>query len=374
MINLKTNRNIIILQLILSLLLFSFVGCNIDSNESVSPKTSITKTPNTPTPEFTPTPDPAKEMEEILRIQPNEAGKIMVVMFHNLRKEFKPSRYNNGEYTTTFENFEKLLNELYEKKYRLISIHDYLDNNISVPAGCIPMIFTFDDGTPGQFNLIEKDGKLVVNPESAVGIMEKFYEKHPDFGLEAMFTVNLSNNMFDGEGTLKERINYLIDSGFEIGNHTLTHAYLNKIEDEETIKKEIGGNQKKMYELVPGYKFRVFSLPYGKSSEELWQYVIKGEYDGIEYENEAILEVAWSPTYPPFTKDFDPHAIQRVRAPGMKSVEADLHWWMDQLSYEEQFVSDGNPETIAIPESQEENIDKEKTKDKRIITYEKQKE
>jgi len=51
---------------------------------------------------------------------------------------------------------------------------DYLNNNISVPAGCIPIIFTFDDGTSGQFNLVEENGTLKVNKKSAVGIMEEF--------------------------------------------------------------------------------------------------------------------------------------------------------------------------------------------------------
>src|SRR5690606_20232884 len=127
------------------------------------------------------------------------------------------------EYTTTFDEFRSLLEELYERGYRLISLEDYLNNNISVPAGCIPIVFTFDDGSPGQFNLIEENGKLVVNPKSAVGIMEEFYREHPDFGLEGTFYVTLGGGTFNGAGTLEDRLKYLVDRGFEIGNHTLNH-------------------------------------------------------------------------------------------------------------------------------------------------------
>ena len=78
----------------------------------------------------------------------------MVVMFHNFVETFTPTKYDK-EYTTTFQAFEELLHN-YDKGYRLISLKDYIGNNISVPAGCIPMVFTFDDGTQGQFNLVEE--------------------------------------------------------------------------------------------------------------------------------------------------------------------------------------------------------------------------
>ena len=107
---------------------------------------------NTIEPTVEPTPEPTPTPINFEEVKPNEAGKIMIVMFHNFVETFTPTTYDNGEYTTTFEEFEKLLHELYEMDYRLISMNDYLNNNISVPAGCIPMVFTFDDGT--MVNLI----------------------------------------------------------------------------------------------------------------------------------------------------------------------------------------------------------------------------
>ncbi|MGI6777702.1 MAG: polysaccharide deacetylase family protein [Acetivibrionales bacterium] len=313
----------------------------------------------------------AAEEKEISRInmeevRPNEVGKIMVVMFHNFIEEYKTG---DKEYTTTFQDFRELLQTLYDKDYRLINVGDYLNNDISVPAGCIPMIFTFDDGTSGQFNLVEENGKLVANPQSAVGIMEEFNKDHPDFGLKGTFYVNLGLNTFEGEGTLGERMKYLTEKGFEIGNHTLTHIMLNQVKSAETIQKEIGGNQKKMYELIPGYKMVSFSLPYGLPSEELKQYVYKGEYEGVKYENLAVMEVGWDPALSPVSKDFNPLSTHRVRASGIEPVDADLAWWLERLSRDEQYVSDGNADTVAVPKAKEDQVDKGKLKGKELIVY-----
>lgn len=318
------------------------------------------------TPEPSPTPVPSIDLEAV---KPNEVGKIMVVMFHNFVESFTPTKYDNGEYTTTFSEFEKLLPMLYEKGYRLINLNDFLNNDISVPAGCIPMIFTFDDGTPGQFNLVEENGSLKANVKSAVGIMEKFNETHPDFGLKGTFFVNLGNGTFQGEGTLQQRLQYLVDKGFEIGNHTYTHINLKETKDADKIQKEIGLNQKTISELIPGYKMTTFSLPYGLPSKDLQNYVHKGVYEGTEYENLAIMEVGWDPTFSPVSKSFNPLSVHRVRASGIKPVDADLEWWLKNLSRGEQYVSDGNPDIVTVPKSKEENVDKDKLKGKELRVY-----
>ena len=57
----------------------------------------------------------------------------------------------------TFDAFRELLDTLYVSGYELISLNDYLNGHIDVPAGSIPMIFTFDDGTAGQFSFIKEE-------------------------------------------------------------------------------------------------------------------------------------------------------------------------------------------------------------------------
>ena len=307
--------------------------------------------------------------DEINEIKPNESGQIMVVMFHNFVDEFTPRPGYNGEYTTTFDEFEKLLETLYENDYRLISMRDFIDGYITVSAGKIPIVFTFDDATSGQFNLIKENGEYISNPRSAVGIMERFNEKHPDFGTKGVFYVNLKNPTFEGEGTLEDRLQYLIDRGFEIGNHTKTHINLRSVQDKEVIKREVGGNQKLMYSIIPDYKFESFSLPFGAPAGNLLNYVVEGEYEGVRYKNEAIMEVGWRPSFSPYSKSLDLESVYRVRASGINPVEMDQGWWLDNLSRNEQFISDGNPYTVTVPEARLGTIDKERLEDKELITY-----
>lgn len=293
----------------------------------------------------------------------------MVVMFHNFVETFTPTKYDKGEYTITFQAFEELLQNLYDKGYRLISFKDYIENEISVPAGCIPMVFTFDDGTQGQFNFVEADGELKVNKRSAVGIMEEFYIKYPDFGLEGTFFVNLGLSTFSGKGTLSERLKYLIDKGFEIGNHTLNHINLTDVKSSDKLMQEIGGNQKKMYELVPDYKMFSFSLPYGAPSKELMEYVISGEYEGVKYDNLAILEVGWDPALSPVSKNLNLLSVHRVRSPGINPEKFDLNWWLENLSRKDEYISDGNPDTITIPTNKVDSVDTDKLKSEQLIMY-----
>ena len=299
-------------------------------------------------------------------VKPNESGRIMVVMFHNFVEEYKKG---DKAYTTTFDAFEKLLDTLYTSDYRLISLNDYLNGNIDTPAGCIPMVFTFDDGTAGQFNLIDEGGTLAVNPRSAVGILEKFNKTHPDFGTKGTFFVNLGNQTFGGAGSVAGRLEYLKGKGFELGNHTFTHINLKETKAAAKIQEEIGGNQKKMYELIPDYTFTTFSLPYGAPSKDLAQFVIKGEYEGVKYENKGIMEVGWDPAPSPFSIKFDPLSTHRVRSSGITPVDADLAWWLDNLKRDKQYISDGNAATVAVPEAYAEYVDQARLNGRTLVTY-----
>lgn len=313
---------------------------------------------------------------DLAKFQVNESGKIMVVMFHNFIESYDAnnSKMSNEtkKYTNTFAAFKELLTTLYNKGYRLINVNDYIDNNIKVAAGFMPLIFTFDDGTAGQFNLVNENGKLVANKASAVGVMEEFNKEHPDFGLKGTFYVNLGGTTFAGEGTLTERLKYLIDAGFEIGNHTLNHINLKlEAKTKEKVEEEIGGNQKKMNELIPGYKMRTLALPLGNTTkdEALRQYVIKGEYQGSVYENRAIMLVGANPALAMTSSKVDLFKTPRVRASGILEEDMDFNWWLNKLTKEQQYVSDGDPTTITVPKDKESFIDKLTLRDKKIKTY-----
>lgn len=365
----KFARNVAILAVAGSMLLS---GCakseklekgNTPTNTQSTTQKVVNNPTSTPTETPKPSPTPAVDLA---KVKPNEAGKIMVVMFHNFIETYTSG---DKEYTTTFDDFRKLLQTLYDKGYRLINVNDYLNNNINVPVGCVPMMFTFDDGTAGQFNLVEENGKLMANKLSAVGIMEEFNKTHPDFGLKGTFYVNLGLKTFEGKGTVAERLKYLTDKGFEIGNHTLTHVSLPQVKSAEKIQQEVGGNQKKMLEFIPGYKLNSLALPFGQSSKELQEHVVKGEFEGVKYENFALMEVGAGPTVSPVHKKSTPLSMSRVRATGITPVQADLSWWLNNISRSDEYVSDGNPKVVTVPKAKEADVDREKLKGKELSVY-----
>ncbi len=287
-------------------------------------------------------------------IYPNEAGDVIIVMFHRFTRNYSGDQTQNQPYTLTYSRFRSLLQTLYSRNFRLISLSDFVNNHIDVPAGTIPIVFTFDDATAGQFHLVRENGSLRAAPDTAVGIMEAFYEVHPEFGLEGTFFVNLGiyQPLFDGEGTLTERLSYLVARGFELGNHTYTHADLRKLKKEARVVAEVGRNQQALNTYLPGYQMRSLALPFGHSPRHGWlQSALHGEYEGVPFDNRIVLEVGAGPSSSPSASGFRPTAVLRVRAPGRHPEPMDLDWWLRKKFSNRLFVSDGNPNIITVPQT-----------------------
>jgi len=307
-----------------------------------------------------------KSKDEIdLSLKPNEAGQIMVLMYHNIGEE-------EAEWVRTPENFKKDLKTLYEKGYRPISLSDYVNNNIDVEAGMTPIVITFDDGNQNNFNIIEKDGEKIVDPNCAVGILEEFNKEHPDFPLKATFFL-YGSNPFRQPELIEYKLKYLIEKGFDIGNHTLEHNDMSKINDADTIQKVIAKQAAYLESFIPGYKVNTYALSYGARPKDksLYPYLQKGEYEGKSYENIAILNVGWDPYLSPVDKDFDPYSIHRVRASETKVDGVGLYDWLKEFDQnpDRRYISDGNPNIITVPKKFEEKVDKNKLGDKELYIY-----
>lgn len=307
--------------------------------------------------------DPKEKID--LSLKPNEAGQIMVLMYHNIGQE-------EAEWVRTPENFKKDLKTLYEKGYRPISLEDFVNNDIDVEAGLTPVVITFDDGNQNNFNIIEKDGEKIVDPDCAVGILEEFNREHPDFPLKSTFFV-FGSNPFRQEDLLEYKLNYLIEKGFDIGNHTLGHNDMSKINDANEIQRVIGTQATFLESLIPDYKVNTYALSYGArpKDEGLYQYLQKGEHEGKIYENIAILNVGWDPSVSPIDKDFNPYSIHRIRASETKVDGVGMYDWLSVLDKnpERRYISDGNPDIVTVPKKFEEKVDTEKLKGKELYIY-----
>jgi len=75
-------------------------------------------------------------------------------------------------------------------------------------------------------------------------------------------------------------------------------------------------------------------------------WAIRGRAAGVSYQHDAILMVGGGPAPSPFSRRFDPYHLPRIQAAG--SVVADWLHYFDQHAAQ-RFVSDGDPETVAVP-------------------------
>lgn len=301
-----------------------------------------------------------------LSLKPNEAGQIMVLMYHNIGEE-------EAEWVRTAENFKKDLKTLYDKGYRPISLEDFVNNNINVEAGLTPIVITFDDGNQNNFNIIEKDGGKIVDPNCAVGILEEFNKENPDFSLNATFFV-FGSNPFRQEELLEYKLNYLVEKGFHIGNHTLGHNDMSKIKDASEIQKVLGKQASFLESYIPDYKVNTYALSYGARPKDktLCPYLQKGQYEGMTYENIAVLNVGWDPSVSPIDKSFDPYSIHRIRASETKVDGVGMYDWLAVFDKnpERRYISDGNPDIVTVPKKFEEKVDTEKLNEKELYIYE----
>lgn len=289
--------------------------------------------------------------EEIdLSLKPNEAGKIMVLMYHNIGEE-------EQEWVRTPANFLKDMETLYEKGYRPISLKDYVSGSISTEEGRTPVVITFDDGNLNNFEYLE-NGEI--NKESAVGLLLDFHEEHSDFPLEATFFV-YGEHPFRQDSLIAEKLHFIIENGMDIGNHTKDHNGFKKAGAEE-IQEQIGAEAQYLMDVLSreDYVVNTLALPFGErpKEESLTKYLASGSYNGVPYENTAVLNVGWNPAYSPYDKRFDHTSIPRIRASEMKVDNVGLYNYLDYFDKhpEERFISDGIPDIITIPAEKKESV------------------
>ena len=147
--------------------------------------------------------------------------KISHVFFHSLIADTSlalgpnsGTRDGYNRYMTTIEEFEKILQQMYDRGYVLVGIHDISEivvqedgtekmvmKKIMLPEGKIPFVMSQDDvnyydymdgegfatkiviGEDGKptCEYIQKDGSVVTGDYDLVPVLDRFVEMHPDF-------------------------------------------------------------------------------------------------------------------------------------------------------------------------------------------------
>lgn len=294
-----------------------------------------------------------------LTFTPNEIGRIPVMEYHDVASK-------ESSFVRSYDNFRHDLEFFYNNDYALITVRDFIDQDFDVPAGKKPLIFTFDDSRQSQFNVLD-DG--TIDPESVIGIMDSFFQAHPDFGRNAIFY--MLQYPFGQPQYFIPKLQYLLKTGREMGNHTLDHDSLAKMTTDD-IQRNLAGLQGKIQGFA-GTSFSMNSLayPYGAvpKGDDI-RFVEKGENGGVKYEITTGFLVGADPTYPPYGVKFDPLRIPRIQAD-----DTEFQRWFARLPgstarVDEEFrpfISDGNKETVSVLESDFSKLDRNRLRSGLIL-------
>lgn len=273
-------------------------------------------------------------------LPPNEAGQILVLEYHLIGEP-------GGRWTRTPEEFRADVTRLIAEDYYPINLIDLALGRIDVPLGKSPVVLTFDDSSSGQCRYSPAG---MVDEASACGILIDAARTHPeDWRTRATFFVLIEVDVPDRElfgqpEWTQRKLNELVQMGFEIGSHTVSHIPLGGASD-ETIRKQLAEAEATIERLIPDYEVRSLSLPMGSypANERLLR---SGDWQGQSYDLQAAVEVAGGPSPSPHAAAFDPFHIRRTQVFG-----GELDYWLDYFGEhpELRYVSDGHPETVAIP-------------------------
>jgi peptidoglycan/xylan/chitin deacetylase (PgdA/CDA1 family) len=301
------------------------------TSTSLAGSSTVDPTTTTTSPSGTVTITRAKE------IGANELGRIPVLMYHLI---------GTGQSYLTPDQLRFHIALLRSHGFYPTTVKEMVEGTMEIPAGKSPVVLTFDDSSPGQYRILD-DGTL--DPDCAVGILQAEVARGnwaPKATFFPLLDVNQSNVLFGQPQLAHSKLQDLVEWGYEIGSHGMTHLDFSEATAEQ-VRKELAGSQEQLESLIGnGYKLFTVSPPYGEYPSDR-SLLLSGEYEGRTYAYQAVV-MAWGESSPsPFSSTFDVTRIPRITAAAPESVKKLLKYWNDhrQLLY----ISDGDSGTISFP-------------------------
>lgn len=288
----------------------------------------------------------------------HELGKIPIMMYHGI-EDTTDNKYTGGNvdkagYHRTKQAFMNDLEFYYKSGYRMIRLKDYVDGIIDVAAGLSPIILTFDDGLSNAIRVtgLDNNGNIIIDSNSAIGVLESFKEKYSDYNVTATFFIN--GGLFKQPEYNEKILNWLINNGYDIGNHSYGHADFTKINANKT-KEEIGKLYNLLEQYIPNKYVNIVALPFGSPYEknhDNFKHIINSSYNEKNYETVSTLRVGWDSEESPFNKNFDKTFLKRIRAYDNNGQEFDIEMVFKNLE-KNKYISDGDKDKIVINKEKE---------------------
>ncbi|THA24962.1 xylanase [Streptomyces sp. RKND-216] len=285
-------------------------------------------------------PSPSPSAPDPAAVDADELGAVPVLMYHQIVDD------PQSIYDRTPEDFEAELERLAREDYVPVTARELTGGRIDIPAGTHPVVLTFDDSTVSQLAL---DAAGKPERDTAVAVLRDVAEKHPDFRPVATFFVN--GDPFAEPGG-QRTLGWLHDHGFEIGNHTLRHTTLGTVSGSE-VQRAVARNQKAITDALPDdVTVDSLALPNG-SMPSAAGLAVEGSSGGTDYRHAGVYLVGANPAPSPFSSDFDPAAIPRIRSQGPDGPDAKFASaaWLDKLAdgTVARYTSDGDPDRVSFP-------------------------
>ena len=285
-------------------------------------------------------------------LRADEAGRIPILMYHSIgAPAHRGVRYDSQGLNIAPETFRKHLALMYAAHWYPVNMRDVLGSHLAVPAGQTPVVLTFDDARGSQFHYLP-DG--TVDPNCAVGILEAFHQEHSDWPLRGTFYVLPKSAWnpvpFWQPGRETKKLRALVTDGFEVANHSTTHRMMTHLSGTE-LTWEMAECQRYVRERVPEATMDTMALPGGAAPKNhaLWNTLLRGRLGKIIYRNRCILMAWGGPSRSWTDKKFDPDRISRIGC-GPGWVERAIKALSSRRI--PPYVSDGNPDTVAVPRSE----------------------
>ena len=306
---------------------------------------------------------------QLTALHVDETGHIPILMYHAIgAPAHRKARYDKQGLNIAPQTFRTQLGLMYAAHWYPVNMRDILTSHINVPAGKTPVVITFDDARGTQFHYLP-GGKI--DPNCAVGILEEFHAKHKDWPLRATFYVLPKSAWnpvpFWQPGLETKKLRALVADGFEVANHTTTHRLMTHLSGAELCW-EMAECQRYVRDRAPGATMDTMALPGGAAPQNhaLWNTLLAGRLGNITYHNRCILMAWGGPSHAWVDKTFNPDRVTRLGSgPG----------WIERAMKQmasgrlRPYISDGNPNTVAVPRAEASMVDLKRLGNARLVLY-----